>query len=265
MLRRKKGITGSLINNPGILKVVFTFFPAILFIAVGCNINQNAEDDILLTVNGEPVYRNEFTLIQSWLKPEVFSYFAINHGAVDGPDFWGKKINGEIPSEVLTERTITELTRIVTEKLLMREYGIIDDISFAGFIEELEKENNRRKKAAAEGLPVYGPLQVDEKIYYEYLRTERVEKLKKNLAVKKINITGKEINDYYCMNIEKFRKPSDDNAAGNDPENFWPIDQVKDYIAGELLDEKFLNMIKILQENAEVIIMQEREKLMIER
>ena len=97
--------------------------------------------------------------------------------------------------------------RIKSGQILMKSHGIADDISYSNFLQDLKNENERRKEAVSKKLPVYGPVEYEEKIYYEYLQTERTEKLKKLLSKGELMINDLEALDFYNSNKENFRNP----------------------------------------------------------
>ena len=61
---------------------------------------------IVLTINGEPVSDDEYSLIMSGLRSNVFSYFSQKYQATDNNNFWTTSFNGEIPEVILKGKTI---------------------------------------------------------------------------------------------------------------------------------------------------------------
>ena len=154
-------------------------------------------DRIVLTINKEPVSKAEVSHIISGLRTDVFSYFARKHGAEDGSDFWTTCFDGEVPLEILKRKTIDRLKAIKIQQILMKEYGLLTDISYSGFVRRLEIENARREKAWMNNIPIYGPIQFEEKAYYDYLLSERIEKLKALLSATEWGITEEEMKQFY--------------------------------------------------------------------
>jgi len=173
-----------------------------------CYFNGPDKTDTVLTINGEPVCIDEFYHIMSGLKSNVFSYFFQKYNIEGSEGFWTTSFNGETPLDFLINSTIETIKRIKIEQILINKYGITEDISYSGFLKDLLSENERRVKAVANNQPVYGPIQYDERVYYEYLLSERREKLKQLLSGKELMSGYKEIHNYYNENkLTKFRKP----------------------------------------------------------
>ena len=188
-----------------------TLVPVILLFAVGLTpyfSNKEDENRTILTVNQEPVSEAEMLHIMSELRPSVFSYFSRRYGASDGLHFWTTKFNGEVPFEILKQRTIEKLKSIKIQQILMRQHGLVTDISYSGFLRSLEIENNRRRKASMDNVPVYGPIQFETRVYYDYLFSERTEKLKQVLSSAECAVTEGEIRDFYQSHrSDRYAKP----------------------------------------------------------
>lgn len=189
--------------------ILLTLIVSLLAISLILNHLTRLEDnDTVLTINGEPVSMDEFLNIRSGLRANTYSYFSQKYGARDSINFWTTSFNGEVPADILRQNTIDELKRIKTEQILMKIHGIIDDISYSGFLKELNKENGRRKMAVMKNKPIYGPLQYDAKRFYVYLQSERIDKLKQMLSGKELLISEEEIRIYYCENKGgKYKRP----------------------------------------------------------
>ena len=157
-------------------------------------------DDTVLTINGEPVSVAEFLNIRSGLRANVYSYFSQKNGTGENKNFWETSFEGEVPAEILNKQTIEVLKKIKIEQILMKNNGITEDISYSGFLEYLNAENERRKMAIIKNIPIYGPVQYNEKIFYDYLHSEREEKLKQILHGKVFILSQEEIMLYYNEN-----------------------------------------------------------------
>lgn len=171
--------------------------------------NKTIQDtDTVLTINSEPVSWAEFNLVMSGLRVRVYTYFQSKFDFTENENFWETEYSGEIPGKKLIDETINALKRIKIEQILMKEEGIVDDISFTDFIKELKNENARRKKAIANKTSIYGPTEFNEKIYYEFLQMERSEKLKIRMSGSKLHFSEDDIRNYYNNNKDtKFMLP----------------------------------------------------------
>ncbi|MDQ0897816.1 peptidylprolyl isomerase [Paenibacillus sp. V4I7] len=163
----------------------------------------------VFTVNGEPVSKDEFMNVMSGLRANVFSYFVQKYGVTDSAKFWATSFQGEIPIEVLKQKTLDKMKRIKTEQIVMKSNGIASDISYSGFLDKLKAENERRKKAVENKQAIYGPQQFDATGYYEVLHGNRMEELKNKLADKELLSSDEEIKNAYDENKETMYKKID--------------------------------------------------------
>ena len=145
----------------------------------------------------------------SGLRANVFSYFVQKYGVTDSAKFWTTRFQGEIPIEVLKQKTLDKLKRIKTEQIVMKKNGIANDISYSGFLDKLKAENERRKKAVEKKQAIYGPQQYDAIGYYDILHGNRIEELKNKLADKELSSTEEEIKNAYDENKETSYKKID--------------------------------------------------------
>lgn len=193
-----------------ILAVILIFVISLLTISSILNHLTTVKDnDTILTVNGEQVSLNEFLTVLSGLRSNTYSYFSQKYGSTDSKNFWTTSFNGEVPVNVLKQKTIDALKKLKIEQMLMKQYGITNDISYSGFLKDFKAENERRKIAVGENHAIYGPMQYEEKIYYDNLQTERIEKLKQRLSGKKFFISEEEIKIFYNDNKDEKYKNKD--------------------------------------------------------
>lgn len=216
-----------------VLVIVFIISVLISFIITTKKIK---DDEIVLSVNGEPVTKNEYLFFLSGLRANVFSYFSNKYGVEESPTFWSSDFEGEVPEEVLKQKTIELLKRIKIEQVLMREHGIADDISFSGFLMELENENKRRELALAKRQPVYGPVRFEEKVYFDYLHSERVGKLKRILTAGELSVSNEELD----RNYREFLSTQDKTDEFTDEEG------LRFYLKNELINRKYEEKIRDL-------------------
>ncbi|MBW5445710.1 hypothetical protein GE107_06475 [Cohnella sp. CFH 77786] len=139
----------------------------------------NPGERVIAYVNQEPIEVREFALFLDRAKANVFSYFHRKYGAEDSPSFWTSNFAGEVPLELAKRAAMEELAAVKVQQLMAREYGVLEDIGYGAFLENLSRENERRKQAARNGQAIYGPLQYDESGYYRYVYSNAVIELKK--------------------------------------------------------------------------------------
>lgn len=102
----------------------------------------NWEYEAVAVVNGEPIARGEFNLLFSTHNENSKSFDVIK--------------------------------RIKIEQIIMKEYKLVEDISYGAFVKDFKKENLDRKEKVKKKQPIYGPQQYTEQFYYKYLHDNRV-------------------------------------------------------------------------------------------
>jgi len=131
------------------------------FISAGCR----KDSDIVAVVAGEPVTRAEFSSRLKGHAAAAHAYFAQKYGAHDFPDFWTTSFEGRRPIDLAREKSLSELKRIKTIFGLAKKAGLVSDISYAGFLDELSRVNESREAAVAAGGIIYGPVHYGEDEY----------------------------------------------------------------------------------------------------
>lgn len=206
------------------------------------NSKKSVANETVVTINGEAVSTEEFRQVMSGLKANAFSYFVQKYGAKDSEKFWTTSYNGEIPMVKLKEKTLDKLKNIKIEQILMKENGIVKDISYAGFFKDFKDENERRKKAVENKEPIYGPTQYDEKSYYDILQGNRIEVLKNKLSSKELFVSDSEIKKFYEENKENLFKEAK------------TMEEAQPQIKEELINKKFNDIVNKRISEAKVIV-----------
>ena len=156
-------------------------------------------DTVVATVDGEPIVFAELCFAAGDIRSDVISYFYNTYSAEQTENFWQSEFNGENPNSRLYSLTFEEAVRIKTEQLMMREYGIADDLSYKSFYDSFMAENKRRAKAIENDEIIYGPKQYTEISYFEYIHNNRLLKLKAAINKK---ISGGDELDYSGENFD---------------------------------------------------------------
>ncbi|MZQ86377.1 hypothetical protein GQF01_30180 [Paenibacillus sp. 5J-6] len=141
------------------------------------------EHDPALTVNNEPIAAGEFRARLSYNHvAKTYSYFKDKYGVDPGKDFWTTTYgSGESPISYAREATLNDEVRTKVQQILMKQNGILTDISYEGFLKSLADENHRRQEAVKKGQIVYGPTQYGENEFFDYQFSNSVFKLKEKL------------------------------------------------------------------------------------
>ena len=188
--------------------LIFSVFSVIMIsLVVFMTIRNIPSDRVVALVNGEPITELEFKLQLAKNRAYVYDYFQRKYGVADNQEFWNTPYDGEIPIEVARKKTLNEALRIKIQQILAKQKGIVQDISYQGFLINLKKENTRRKEAVKQGRPVFGPVLYDESGYYSYLFENMVIRLKEVLAGSELQVTDGQVREYYeQVRDQKFRK-----------------------------------------------------------
>ncbi len=184
-------------------RVILTGLVLFLCVITCCGAETNggasliSDSALVATVNGEPVICREFMLLARSQRSRVINEYLHNHGGEYGSDFWSRNYNGKTPMDVLKKRTLDTIVSIKIQEICARQAGLVDDISYRGFLKALEAENHRRLVAKQTGKVIYGPVQYSEEVYYNYLFSNLVNNLKENLAGSVFSITDEKLKATY--------------------------------------------------------------------
>ncbi|MCX7708971.1 MAG: right-handed parallel beta-helix repeat-containing protein [Clostridia bacterium] len=139
------------------------------------------EDTVVARVSGYPVYARELRQRMEGRRADVYGYILNKYGAQDSENFWRTSFDGEIPGEIVKKAAMEESIRIKVQQILARENGILKDDSYLAFLNELEKENERRKDAIKGKQIIYGPEEYGEAEFFSYAFSNMVIRLKEKL------------------------------------------------------------------------------------
>ncbi|WP_098741311.1 peptidylprolyl isomerase [Paenibacillus sp. EZ-K15] len=151
---------------------------ATAIIAVALNMEMRASaDEVVLTIDDEPVTVQEFQFFLQQNKAWTTSYFKQKYNADYSEDFWTSAYEGETPLDYARQKTVQDVARIKTEQSLMKQHGIIQDVSYASFLRNLAAENETRQQKIREGQPIYGPQQYGAEPFYSYTQSMNYQRL----------------------------------------------------------------------------------------
>lgn len=126
-------------------------------------------------IDGQPVAAGELKIFFDEIKGATFAYFHRKYAIEYSDGFWTETIGGEIPLHVAVDNAVDALKKIKVEQILLKERRIVSDITYKAFLRDLSNENSRRSKSTQ---VIYGPRQYSEEVYYFYLHSNRMDKLK---------------------------------------------------------------------------------------
>ncbi len=117
------------------LLLVVLVVAAALSLGIYFKLHSPAETTVAARVNEEPITARELEKQILAERPAVYDYFKKKYNADDSPDFLTSVYGGEKPGDVLQKRALHAAVRIKIQQILMKEKGVMHDISYAAFLE----------------------------------------------------------------------------------------------------------------------------------
>lgn len=112
------------------------------------------------------------------------------------------------PPEKLKELALKSLTAIKVEQAWAKEKGLIDDLSYSSELKRWKQENERRNQAVRQKKPIYGPIQYDERGFYEYELSNLRIRLKEAVSKQDYKISDDVLKTRYeAIKEQQFKKP----------------------------------------------------------
>lgn len=194
------------------------FFPLWLAVATlashPCRAEENAVPAttaalaVVATVGGEPVTADEILLLMNKRKAEIFSLFREQHGMEDHTGYWNDRTDvSPSPITRLRETVMADIKEMKAILQMAKEKGLIEDISHATFLRDLEKENARRKEMVSSGGVIYGPRQYSIPVYHSIRYRDTAHRLKQVLQAEASRVlTDKDVEAYRRGNPGQFDK-----------------------------------------------------------
>ena len=203
----KKSTGSNKKKNSSKLKIFLPIFLGIVMLAAipFCLhlLGEYKENRTLAEINGEPVSVKEFKMILADYSSSTYSYFKQKYGVEDSVDFWTKSIGGEVPIDYARKKALEAIARIKIEQSLAKEKGIVKDIAYSSLLKKLEEENKSRREAISKGQVIYGPMKYSEREYFNYVHSNRLIQLKKNLGDNEFKLSEEDRKKFYEANKEK--------------------------------------------------------------
>lgn len=164
--------------------IIVSSAAAILLIAAALVIASSflkssaVEPIVIAYVEDEPITDRELNFFAEDCRSEVISYFYNNCNAEYSDKFWNTEYMGKMPKDQLLDRALEAAVRFKTEQIMMKEQGIVSNLSYSEFYKDFQSENKKRKKGSDF---LYGPKLYTEKGYFDYLHNNRLLELKAKL------------------------------------------------------------------------------------
>ena len=134
-------------------------------------------------VNGEKVTFDEVQFFFGHHRSKVYQHFHKVHGVTDFAGFWkiGTSFGEESPLGMLKDMAMRDIIQTRIQLQLARDEGLLRDTSFQALMNLREQENLRREKALQSGRVIYGPREYSESVFFDYIITNLVIRLKEQL------------------------------------------------------------------------------------
>jgi hypothetical protein len=156
-------------------------------------------------INQHEVSREEFQWFLQQERGAVFRVFNTASNAENGAAFRHKEQSGTTPRLMLQSNTLARVVREKVEQILFRELRLMPDISYAGFLSQLDRVNQEREQAARRGQVIYGPVRYNQLQFYEHrkatLRAQAIERL----AAQSRPPSEAELRKFYTQHLDLFR------------------------------------------------------------
>lgn len=164
---------------------------------------------LVATIDGEPICAGEFNLISRKYKSIVIQEFRNNYNLNYDNQFWENHAYGISPAETLHKKTLEAIVQLKVQQLLAKKLGIVQDISFDGFIRTYELENKTRLEAKQNNKVIFGPTQYTQEVYYDYVFSNLVVKIKNRLKNKDLKISESTLKSIYERDKDSLYRMND--------------------------------------------------------
>jgi hypothetical protein len=204
--------------------------------------------DTLILVNGEPITKSEFIQFSQIERANVIQHYRNTFNLEFSEEFWNTKCDGKSPKELLIERTIDTLVSIKIQQIIAEQKGLIDEVTYSSFLDKLTKENLRRAQAKQNNNPIYGPIQYGESVYFNYLFSNMVIRLKEKLNETDFKITDEKVAQIYEQERKLYAKV--------------PFNKCKGRIRSKQINQLYYGYVGRFVKEAKIIVNTEKISLL---
>lgn len=153
-----------------------------------------------IVVNGLRVPREEVAWFLGQERAGVIQFCKQKHALDFGAGFWDRKCGGTTPRALLQARTRERIVQEKVGQMLFKELGLIQDASYAAFLDELENTNRERASAKAQGRIIYGPVSYTQLQYFGHSKATRQLQAKEILGRDRLVASETELRAAYEQN-----------------------------------------------------------------
>jgi hypothetical protein len=189
--------------------------------------------ETIALVREEPITLPEFRIQMDIYRSPIVSLCIKKYTINEGSFSWTEKYGFKSPLDILKEKALNESLKVKIQLLLMKEKGILQDISYATFLRDLKNFNKKRKETFSRQQVGYGPLEFSEKMYLNYTLSNNVILLKKILQQKEIFVTDSNLQSYFVNYLNQY------------PTKITPdFEQIKRVLIDRYMDQKYEEFIE---------------------
>lgn len=179
------------------MKKIIVLATALFVLLAGCTGTSEAAHEVAF-VGEQPVAAEEYALWASDCIATVAQAYSAEYGAdVNEPDFWTTALDGKTPIEELKEQANARMLREKGLQEFACKLGLLDDVSWSQFLQDLEKENNTRIEKKKNGEVVYGPETLTVKQFYSYRQSEIERAVKDYVSENLVEAEERELMERY--------------------------------------------------------------------
>jgi hypothetical protein len=171
--------------------------------ALAASPQPTADDAMVVNRNG--ITPEEFDWFMNQERVNTLEYFRTKCNFDYDKDFWTRDCEGTKPRVLLQKRTVNRIVREKVEQILFRELGLIDDVRYSAFLENLESLNRDREQAVKDGRVIYGPVRYTQLQYYGHWKASLQIQAKSKLTQERLSVAEQEVRAYYDQNKGLFK------------------------------------------------------------
>ena len=146
------------------MRKVSCVFAVILLIIItnGCGKVDNEQS--LHFFAGYEITNDEIDYFKTELRTDVVNYFSENYTITDYGTFWTDTFDGVTPTEYLETIALESAEKSKAELIVIKSYGIYEDISFSGLKDDAEQYNREHEGVSG----TVGLTSIDMTSFYSY-------------------------------------------------------------------------------------------------
>lgn len=212
---------------------------------------SSLQKNCIAKLNGEIISVPEFRLLMKKNRAMIYNDFYQKYGAEDCTDFWTRSFKEEIPIEILKKKALDECVQIKVQQILAKDYKLVTSICFSNFIENFQQEQQRRKNAYESNQVIFGPIELTELGYYNYIISNMQIRLKNHLAVNQFKVSDEQLKKYYLQTRNDHSDKSEKSSVAE-----IQFNSIAREFRSVYIDERYNALIDSLMDHTKIEINQ---------